>query len=87
MQSITKEEKRLFDIAEEPPADIAICADCGWRGYTSECETELEGDWESGYYSIHLCSKCEDGGCVDSYDRSPENLKEWEIWFDKIDGD
>jgi hypothetical protein len=73
----------LLDLAQNktaPPADIAICSICGWRGPTSECEIDQEGDWESGYYSIHLCPKCEDGGCIDDYDMTPKRQKEWEEW-------
>ena len=66
-----------------PLPDIAICSQCGWRGPTSECETGEEGDWETGYYKIHLCPKCADGGCVDDYDMSPERLREWEEWNEK----
>ena len=64
----------------EPESDIAICSECGWEGPVSECQTDQEGDWESGYYTIHLCPKCEDGGCIDDYDMTPECLKEWEKW-------
>jgi hypothetical protein len=43
----------------------------------SECETEEDGDWESGYYLIHLCPVCEDGGCIDDYFPSEESLAQW----------
>lgn len=50
-----------------PEPDVAMCSSCGWRGKVYRCPVEQEGDWESGYYDIHLCPKCEDGGCVDGY--------------------
>ena len=67
----------------EPEFDIAICSQCGWRGPVSECETGEEGDWESGYYKIDLCPRCEDGGCIDNYDMSPVREKEWEAWAER----
>lgn len=51
----------------EPTPNIAICSQCGWQGSVSKCEQDQEGDWENGYYMIHLCPKCEDGGCIDDY--------------------
>lgn len=68
------------DKPTEPLPDIAICSECGWQGPESDCITDQEGDWESGYYSIHLCPKCKDGGCIDDYDMSETRLKEWELW-------
>jgi len=69
----------------EPKHDIAICSECGWQGPVSDCEVDPhgDGDWESGYYPVHLCPKCEDGGCIDSYDMSDARLQEWEEWWDK----
>ena len=65
---------------EWPDADIAICSACGWRGHVSMCPQEEEGDWETGYYKVHVCPKCEDGGCVDDYDYSDELvLTIWEL--------
>jgi len=64
------------EINAEPKVDIARCANCNWSGNVSECKTEQEGDWETGYYDIHLCPKCEDGGCVDDYSMSEERSKE-----------
>jgi len=68
---------------KEPSPDIAICSQCGWVGPVSECEVEEEGDWESGYYPVDLCLKCEDGGCIDEYSMSDERAKEWENWWKK----
>lgn len=71
----------LFMKSEEPCPDIAICSSCGWKGPISECVTESEGDWESGYYSIDLCPKCEDGGCVDDYEMTDQRADEWNLWY------
>jgi len=83
-------KKRLFTHMCEvkckdmtPSPDIAICSECGWRGPVSECGTDYDGDWESGYYPVDLCPKCEDGGCIDDYDMSPERLAEYEAWVEK----
>ena len=67
-------------IDDEPPADIAICSTCGWQGDASKCKTEQDGTWEEGYYDVHLCPKCEDGGCVDDYTMSDEQHKRWQEW-------
>jgi len=72
--------RKTFDKNAEPLPDIAICSQCGWRGPVGECEKGEEGDWENGYYQIDLCPKCEDGGCIDDYDMTPERAQEWEKW-------
>lgn len=63
-----------------PEPDIAICSECNWRGPCVDCPTEEEGTWETGYFDAHVCPKCPDGGCVDDYDYSPEQLKKLEAW-------
>ena len=68
---------------EEPLPDMAICSICGWKGKVSDCETDEEGDWESGYYVVHLCPVCEDGGCIDDYFMSRKKSVEWRNWFVK----
>jgi hypothetical protein len=35
---------------QEPKPDIAICSNCGWKGCSSKCGTDQEGDCGSGYY-------------------------------------
>ena len=65
----------------EPTPDISICANCGWKGNVSECELDQDGDWETGYYIIHLCPVCEDGGCVDDYTMSEKQEILWNDWF------
>ena len=65
----------------EPKFDIAKCSKCGWKGKVSDCDTEWESEgWEYPKYQIHLCPKCEDGGCIDDYDYSPKMLIEYKKW-------
>lgn len=64
----------------EPKPDIACCSECGGRFPVSDCPIEQEGDWETGYYGVHICPKCEDGGCVDDYAMTPECAEEWNEW-------
>lgn len=72
----------VFDLtrpnSEYPYHDIAKCSQCGWRGNVSECDTDMEQDgWEGTPYMIHLCPRCEDGGCIDDYSISRKAIKEW----------
>jgi hypothetical protein len=46
---------------------IGRCSECKFEAPVEDFDTEQEGDWEYGYYDIHICPKCEDGGCVDDY--------------------
>ena len=64
-----------------PKPDIAICSSCGWSGGIEECDQDEEGDWENGYYTVDLCPNCDDGGCIDNYDMSPERDEEWKHWY------
>ena len=69
-----------MDIAKtnsEPLADLAQCMDCDWKGLVTETSIGEDGDWESGYYLVHLCPRC--GGGVE-YDMSTERLTEWSEW-------
>ena len=73
----------LNDRDSEPKEDVAICSSCKSRTPVKICPTEEEGDYESGYYTVHVCPNCEDGGCIDDYDMSPERIQEWNHWKDK----
>ena len=54
-------------------ANVCRCSNCAWEGLVSDCEEEQEQDgWEGPTYTIHLCPKCEDGGCIDDYWYSAE---------------
>lgn len=64
---------------KQPEPDIAFCSDCGWRGPIEECLKGQDGDWESGYFEIDECPKCEDG-CIE-YDMTPERRVECEKWY------
>jgi len=77
---------KLLHDDPEPKLDIAICSECGWKGPVSECDVENDGDWESGYYEVHLCPKCEDGRCIDEYDFSPKQRKLWDKWNERHGG-
>ena len=68
------------DETSEPKPDLAKCSQCGWKGPVEDCGTDSEGDWESGYYDIHTCPKCDDGGCVDDYDMTPDQEARWWAW-------
>ena len=67
----------------EPLPDIAKCSNCGWSGPVNECIEGEDGDWENGYYSIHECPKCDDGGCIDDYEMSIDQAKKWNKWYEK----
>lgn len=54
--------------------DIALCSSCNGRFKASDCETEWEGSFEEGYYPVHVCPECEDGGCIDDYGYSDESF-------------
>jgi len=79
--NLFEKEKEIGNV--EPFPDIAICSVCGWRGNVSKCEKGQDGDRESGYYPIHLCPKCDDGGCIDDYDMSKEKAREWKKWKER----
>ena len=64
----------------EPQPDLACCSDCGGSFPVSECPTETEGDWDTGYYEVHVCPKCEDGGHIDDYGMTPECADRWHEW-------
>ena len=67
------------DADREPRPDIGVCLKCGWKGDVSDCEVDEEGNFEDGYYMIHLCPNCDDGGDID-YKMSEERAKEWQEW-------
>ena len=68
--SFEQHQYNVVALGDGEKPDIAICSVCGWRGPATECITDEEGDWESGYYKVDLCPKCEDGGSIDDYDFS-----------------
>lgn len=65
---------------EEPRPDIGCCSVCGEGFPVCDLKTEQDGDWETGYYDIHICPKCPDGGCIDDYTMSVEQAEEWWKW-------
>ena len=66
----------------EPGCDMGRCGVCGWNGPLSECPTEEDGDYESGYFTVHVCPKCEDGGELE-YEMSENRGKEWVVWMER----
>jgi hypothetical protein len=68
--------------SSEPQPDIAICFGCSWRGKVEDCIIQEEGDYESGYYNVHVCPNCdEEDGCISEYDMSEERSEEWNAWY------
>lgn len=65
----------------EPQPDIALCSSCGWKGPVADCESSEEGDYENGYYAIHLCPNCDDGGSIDNYEMTSKRANEWSRWY------
>lgn len=64
----------------KPKMDMCRCSNCNWSGKADDCETEWESDgWECPAYQIHLCPKCENGGCIDDYWYSDPELMKLEI--------
>jgi len=80
MRDILRELIKITDPNPQPTPDLAKCSKCGWKGSVEKCYKGEDGDWESGYFEIDLCSVCEDGGCIDDYDMSEQRGKEWEEW-------
>lgn len=46
----------------EPVLTMATCTECGWTGRIEDCDTEEDGDWETGYVTVHVCPVCDEGG-------------------------
>lgn len=64
---------------EDDKPDYCKCSKCGWSGDVAECATEMEQDgWENPPYVVHLCPKCEDGGCIDDYFPAPTIIERLE---------
>ena len=53
--------------ATNPKVTHGWCSQCGESIPIGELIKDTEGDYESGYYTIDLCPKCEDGGCIEDY--------------------
>jgi len=64
----------------EPKADLAICSSCRRAWPVDGLETEEAGDYESGYFRVHICPKCEDGGLIEEYTMSEDRAREWGEW-------
>lgn len=66
--------KAQFDPSAEPQPNLARCSKCGWEGGPVH-------DLESGYYEVHDCPKCGDGGCVDDYSMTAAQARKWDEWW------
>lgn len=64
----------------EPQPDMARCSECEGEWPIASLEVETGGDGEGGFEFAHLCPKCDDGGCIDSYFMSPKRTREWRKW-------
>ena len=80
---MNKKLKDLFLILckdmNEPKFDRGKCEDCGYEADLIDFDSDVEGDWENGYYDISICPDCEDGGTVE-YGFSKSQLKLWKKW-------
>lgn len=63
------------DIAGDIP-DMCRCSECGKTFKIADCEKDYghHDGWEMAPYTEILCPECEDGGCIDDFFYSPENL-------------
>ena len=59
-----------------PVIDMCRCSECGWEGFTTNLETVMEGEFETGYYPVPVCPQCPDEGCLDDWFPSMEVLRE-----------
>ena len=63
LQEITK-----YSLSELSKAYMCSCSECGWKGKCADCETGMESEGGAYLeYPVHICPKCEDGGCIDDY--------------------
>jgi len=70
----------------EPLPDLGKCSDCGKTYKLSGCPTDVEGDWETGYFNVVICPVCEDGGCIDDYFYSKKQMKKYLKWENNLTG-
>jgi hypothetical protein len=79
-RELLAEETGEPDPDPEPQSDSCSCEECGWGGKYAEAVEDVEGDYETGYYPVLNCPKCEDGGCLDCHGMSAERQEEWNAW-------
>ena len=75
--TITDEIKSEAPRASMPEMDRARCSECMRTFKVKDLPTEEEGGGEEPVYTIHICPKCEDGGCIDDYYPSKKSLAKW----------
>jgi len=76
--------KLTKQIDAEPLVDLCKCSECGKTFHIKDCKTEEDGDWENGYYQVHICPVCPNGGCIDDYNYSKKQYKKLVEWEKKI---
>jgi len=76
MEDIRKEP----DSSGEPKPDLAVCSECKGKFLVEGLETETDGSYEDGYYIVHLCPTCPDGGMIEDYTMSEDRAREWNEW-------
>ena len=78
------ERMHIISIEKQRPSpDLGNCSDCGKTFKIEDCPTEIDGDWETGYYEVPVCPVCKDGGCIDDYSYSRKQMKEYRNWESK----
>jgi hypothetical protein len=77
--NVTLDDLELAQGDAEPGVDIIRCDACGKTFKLEDCPTIPEGDFESGFFDLHECPECVDGGEPD-YARSEERWAEWQEW-------
>ena len=61
-----------------PELDRCRCSDCHTTFFTKDLPIEEESEgWEYPTYTVHVCTKCEEGGCIENYYPSSRALREW----------
>lgn len=59
----------IVDVAPQGKPDKCRCSKCGGKFNVSDLDVDFgnHDGWEMPPYGIHICSNCEDGGCIDDY--------------------
>ena len=68
-----------------PSPDKVECGQCHRKWFVKDCPTVTEGDWETGYYDVLVCPKCEDDGELDNFYFSRKQQRLYDDWFKKQD--
>lgn len=63
-----------------PCPDLVKCETCGKTYKVDKCPTEEDGGWETGYHTVPVCPKCEDGGELLDYKYSFIQMIKYKIF-------